>query len=139
MYGRPLILINEVESELMELARRMMERGGINEKIDRRCCRGSSLFPLFRRARGETCCCNELQSEEERKGEKLHLEVNPPLFCISIWKDQREREREEDERKVSLFGSFKTAWFSYVATFLTGHVAFRFDHHSRRVPMRRCI
>lgn len=29
------MLINDVESELMELIRRMMERSRINEKIDR--------------------------------------------------------------------------------------------------------
>ena len=70
MHGRPLILINEVESESMELARRMMERGGINEKIDRQSCRGSSFFSLDRRARGETCCCNELQSGR-KEGRKI--------------------------------------------------------------------
>lgn len=35
IHGRPLMLINDVESELMELIREMMERSRINEKIDR--------------------------------------------------------------------------------------------------------
>lgn len=34
IHGRPLMLINDVESELMELIRGMMERSRINEKID---------------------------------------------------------------------------------------------------------
>lgn len=35
IHGRPLMLINDVESELMELIGGMMERSRINEKIDR--------------------------------------------------------------------------------------------------------